>query len=122
MSVPQEANADWNAGNIVMPDKIRNYAELRELIRVSLRIQHPEWVNSDGNSPICDFYDARLSELLGLVPSQQDEPELRVGDRAEEAKNNPSDTEVFGSFSTCSLMTSLWSGKRLPATLQRLSR
>jgi len=64
-----------------MSDKIRSYAELRELIRVSLRIQHPEWITSDGNSPICDFYDARFAELLGLVPSREDEAELPVGDR-----------------------------------------
>ena len=49
-----------------MSDKIRSYAELRELIRVSLRIQHPEWVKSDGNSPICDFYDARSLSSLAL--------------------------------------------------------
>ena len=55
-----------------MSDKIRSYAELRELIRVSLRIQHPEWVKSDGNSPICDFYDARFAELLGVIASKSD--------------------------------------------------
>lgn len=50
-----------------MSDKIRSYAELLEMIRVSLRVQHPEWVEPDGQSPICDFYDARLVELLGLT-------------------------------------------------------
>ena len=49
-----------------MPDKIRSYAELREFIRISLRIQHPEWVEPNGNSPICDSYQARFAELLGL--------------------------------------------------------
>jgi hypothetical protein len=73
---------------MAMSDKIRSYAELRELIRVSLRIQHPEWVKSDGNSPICDFYDARFAELLGLVPSREDEAEPPVRDRVEKAKNN----------------------------------
>jgi hypothetical protein len=71
-----------------MSDKIRSYAELRELIRVSLRIQNPEWVKPDGNSPICDLYDARFAALLGLVPSREDEAELPLGDRVEEAKNN----------------------------------
>jgi hypothetical protein len=71
-----------------MSDKIRSYAEQRELIRVSLRIQHPERVKSDGNSPICDFYDARFAELLGLVPSREDEAEPPVRDRVEKAKNN----------------------------------
>jgi hypothetical protein len=71
-----------------MSDRIRSYAELRKLMRVSLRIQHPEWVKSDGNSPICDFYDARFAELLGLVPSPEGEAKPPVRDRVEKAKNN----------------------------------
>jgi hypothetical protein len=47
--------------------KIRSYAELRAVIRASLRSQHPEWIESNGNSPICDEYDARLVYLLGLA-------------------------------------------------------
>jgi hypothetical protein len=50
-----------------MPEKIRSYAELRELIRISLRIQHPEWVEPNGDSPICDSYQARFAELLGVL-------------------------------------------------------
>jgi hypothetical protein len=73
---------------LLMLHEIRNYAELQELIRVSLRIQHPEWVDSDGNSPTCDFYDARFAGLLGLAPSREDEAEPPVGDGAEKAKNN----------------------------------
>ena len=47
--------------------KIRSYAELQELIRVSLRAQHPEWVEPNGDSPICDWYEARFAQLLGLI-------------------------------------------------------
>ena len=47
--------------------KHAGYAELRALIRASLRSQHPEWIEPDGNSPICDEYDARLAYLLGLT-------------------------------------------------------
>jgi hypothetical protein len=50
-----------------MSDKIRSYAELVEFIRISLRIQHPEWVEPNGDSPICDSYQARFAELLGLI-------------------------------------------------------
>jgi hypothetical protein len=32
-----------------MSEKIRTYAELQELIRVSLRAQNPEWVDPDGS-------------------------------------------------------------------------
>ena len=38
--------------------------ELRQQIHDDLRIQHPEWAEPNGESPICDFYEARLMELL----------------------------------------------------------
>jgi hypothetical protein len=55
-----------------MSDKIRSYTELRALIRVSLRNQHPEWVEPNGDSPLCDSYEARFAELLGLSHSLED--------------------------------------------------
>ena len=55
-----------------MSEKIRTYAELRELIRVSLRIQNPEWVEPNGDSPLCDSYEARFAELLGLADARED--------------------------------------------------
>jgi hypothetical protein len=56
-----------------MRERIRSYAELREFIRVSLRRQHPEWIKPNGDSPICDSYEARFDELLGLLPSCEDD-------------------------------------------------
>ena len=40
------------------------YTDLRQQIHDDLRIQHPEWVEPDGKSPMCDSYEARLTELL----------------------------------------------------------
>jgi hypothetical protein len=58
---------------VVKPDKsVRSYAELRALIRASLRSQHPEWIEPNGNSPMCDEYDARLAYLLGLAQVKQE--------------------------------------------------
>jgi hypothetical protein len=28
--------------------------------------EHPEWVQPDGECPICEAYESRLAELLGL--------------------------------------------------------
>ena len=56
-----------------MSDKIRSYAELREFIRISLRMQHPEWVEPNGDSPICDSYQARFAELLGLTERREND-------------------------------------------------
>jgi hypothetical protein len=44
--------------------QIHTYAELRQQIHHDLRIQHPEWLQPNGESPICDSYEARLMELL----------------------------------------------------------
>jgi hypothetical protein len=54
-----------------MAEKIRSYAELRALIRASLRVQHPEWVQPNGESPICDEYDARLADLLSVIEGRK---------------------------------------------------
>jgi hypothetical protein len=45
---------------------IRTYAELQQHIRDALREQHPEWVEPDGDSPICQSYEQRFAELLAL--------------------------------------------------------
>jgi hypothetical protein len=37
---------------------------LLQQIHDDLRIQHPEWVQPNGESPTCDSYEARLMELL----------------------------------------------------------
>lgn len=43
-------------------------ANLRHQIHDDLRKQHPEWVLPNGESPMCDAYEARLMDLLALVP------------------------------------------------------
>jgi len=49
-------------------------AELRQQIHDDLRIQHPEWIGSNGECPECDFYEARLMEELDtLMRSGSDE-------------------------------------------------
>jgi hypothetical protein len=47
-----------------MFQQIRSYSELQQQIHQDLRAQHPEWVEPNGNSPICDFYEQRLAELI----------------------------------------------------------
>jgi hypothetical protein len=46
------------------PHQIHTYVELRQQVHDDLRAQHPEWVGANGDSPMCDFYEARLMELL----------------------------------------------------------
>jgi hypothetical protein len=56
--------------SIAVRTQIRTYGELLEKIHNDLRIQHPEWVEPDGESPICDDYEARLMEQLEALARQ----------------------------------------------------
>ena len=47
-----------------MPHQIHTYTELRQQIHDDLRIQHPEWIQANGESPTCDSYKSRLMHLL----------------------------------------------------------
>ncbi len=47
-----------------MAQEIRTYSDLLQKIHHDLRIQHPEWIQQNGESPMCDSYEARLMELL----------------------------------------------------------
>ena len=50
-----------------MYHQIHTYPELEQQIHGDLRIQHPEWVQPNGESPTCDSYEARLIELLDAL-------------------------------------------------------
>ena len=49
-----------------MFSKIHSYTELQQQIHDDLRVQHPDWVEPNGNCPTCDSYESRLAQLLGL--------------------------------------------------------
>ena len=65
---------------MTMSHQIHTYTELREQIHDDLRIQHPEWVQLDGESPMCDSYEVRLVELLDALP-RRDARKPSVPDR-----------------------------------------
>ncbi len=46
---------------------IHTYTELQQQIHDDLRIQHPEWVTPNGESPKCDSYDACLTEMVDTL-------------------------------------------------------
>ncbi len=63
-----------------MLHQVYAYADLQRQIHHDLRIQHPEWVQPNGESPMCDSYETRLLELLeGLT---QREPNKSYNDLA----------------------------------------
>ena len=61
---PFRATDESFARPTLLHQQIHTYVELRQQIHDDLRIQHPEWVEPDGKSPMCDSYETRLMELL----------------------------------------------------------
>jgi hypothetical protein len=55
-------------------DKLTNggqspFVQLKREIHDALRVQHPDWIEPDGDCPTCESYESRLAELLGLSSS-----------------------------------------------------
>ena len=48
----------------ILVAEVPGYAELQCEVHDALRVQHPEWIEADGKSTICDSYEARFAELL----------------------------------------------------------
>jgi len=65
---------------MVMVRQVHTYADLRKQIHDDLRIQHPEWIEANGESPMCDSYEARLLEVLRLTQSDADKSDDRHQD------------------------------------------
>jgi type IV secretory pathway ATPase VirB11/archaellum biosynthesis ATPase len=61
-----------------MLHQLHTYADLRKQIHHDLRIQHPEWVQPNGQSPMCDSYETRLRETLDVLVRQRPEHLLRL--------------------------------------------
>ena len=67
---------------IAVSRQIHTYAELRKQIHDDLRIQHPEWVQPNGESPMCDSYESRFVELLAPLTRRGSDESTAVSHRA----------------------------------------
>jgi hypothetical protein len=45
---------------------VRGYAQLQQEIHDALRVQHPEWIEPNGDCPTCESYESRFAELLSV--------------------------------------------------------
>ena len=57
-----------------VPAPSHAYLQLQQQIREALRRQHPEWVQPNGESPICEAYELRFAQLLGLASLSERRP------------------------------------------------
>jgi hypothetical protein len=66
-TVPPSGTFESFTQAMAMDHQVHTYSELRQQIHDDLRIQHPEWVQPNGESPMCDSYEVRLIELLDAL-------------------------------------------------------
>jgi len=64
---PSSATVEFFIKPMALPHQIHTYTELQQQFHEDLRVQHPEWVQSNGESPMCDAYEVRLTELLDTL-------------------------------------------------------
>ena len=48
----------------ILAPEVPGYTELQREMHGALRAQHPEWVEADGESPKCDYYESLFAQLL----------------------------------------------------------
>ena len=63
-----------------IPHQAHTYSELRQQIHDDLRIQHPEWIKPNGECPMCDAYEARLTELFDHLRPNADNESIAAYD------------------------------------------
>jgi hypothetical protein len=61
MDLGMKTNALSTASN-----EVQAYTQLQQEIHDALRVQHPEWVEPNGDCPTCESYESRLAELLSI--------------------------------------------------------
>ena len=57
-----------------MSNETHSYIQLQREIHDALREQHPEWIEQNGDSPICESYESRFAELLDIFQSNERKP------------------------------------------------
>jgi len=55
----------------VLHGEVQGYVQLQRQIREALLREHPEWIEPNGESPMCEIYESRLAELLRLGSSSE---------------------------------------------------
>ena len=48
----------------ILVAELPGYAELQREMHDALRAQHPEWIEADGKSPTCDYYESLFAQVL----------------------------------------------------------
>lgn len=55
----------------VVPGEAQGYVQLQRQMHEALLKEHPEWIEPNGECPMCEIYESRLAELLRLQSSSE---------------------------------------------------
>lgn len=55
----------------VVPGEVQGYVQLQRQMHEALLKEHPEWIEPNGECPMCEIYESRLAELLRLQSSSE---------------------------------------------------
>jgi hypothetical protein len=61
-------NDEGNMNDRVTNENRTRLFQLQQEIHDALRVQHPDWIEPNGDCPTCESYESRLAELLSLSP------------------------------------------------------
>jgi hypothetical protein len=51
--------------------EVEPYVQLQQQMHEALLKEHPEWIQPNGECPMCEAYELRLAELLGLFSERE---------------------------------------------------
>ena len=69
-SLPTVLAMKTDASRRVVKD-VEPYVQLQRQMHQALLKEHPEWVQPNGECPMCEAYESRLAKLLGLSPHNE---------------------------------------------------
>ena len=86
---PSRGPLESSTESTTMAHKVRTYVNLLQQIHNDLRLQHPEWIQPNGESPMCDSYEARLIELVDTSIRRRPNVPIAAPDRGLEYGTKP---------------------------------
>jgi len=59
----------------IAAEEVEPYVQLQRQMHEALLKEHPEWIQPNGGCHMCEAYESRLAELLGLSSQREQSPE-----------------------------------------------
>ena len=64
-------NGEDNATDRMTTRNRTRLVQLQQEIHDALSVQHPDWIEPDGDCPTCESYESRLAKLLAFASPER---------------------------------------------------